>query len=81
VTMLTGVAGSFGVQPHLPSKKPSAVIFTLSARSLDDVREAMERGPDAREIQSADPLEADLNSSPSTTTGMASTEPRHRRRR
>jgi membrane fusion protein, multidrug efflux system len=25
--------------------KPSAVIFTLSARSLDDVREAMERGP------------------------------------
>jgi membrane fusion protein, multidrug efflux system len=25
--------------------KPAAVIFTLSARSLDDVREAMERGP------------------------------------
>jgi membrane fusion protein, multidrug efflux system len=25
--------------------KPSAVLFTLSARSLDDVREAMERGP------------------------------------
>jgi multidrug efflux system membrane fusion protein len=25
--------------------KPSAVIFTMSARSLDDVREAMERGP------------------------------------
>jgi multidrug efflux system membrane fusion protein len=25
--------------------KPSAVMFTLSARSLDDVREAMERGP------------------------------------
>jgi membrane fusion protein, multidrug efflux system len=25
--------------------QPSAVIFTLSARSLDDVREAMERGP------------------------------------
>jgi membrane fusion protein, multidrug efflux system len=25
--------------------KPSAVIFTLSARSLDDVREAMEHGP------------------------------------
>jgi hypothetical protein len=36
---------------------------------------------DAREIQSADPLEADLNSPPSTTTGSASTEPRHRRRR
>jgi membrane fusion protein, multidrug efflux system len=25
--------------------KPSAVMFTLSARSLDDVRDAMERGP------------------------------------
>jgi hypothetical protein len=35
----------------------------------------------ARDIQSADPLEADLDNPPSTTTGSASTEPRRRRRR
>jgi hypothetical protein len=49
--------------------------------SYVELLSCLEVNRDAREIQSADPLEADLNSSPSTATGMASAEPRHRRRR
>jgi hypothetical protein len=49
--------------------------------SYVELLSCIEVNRDARDIQSADPLEADLNSPPSTTTGSASTEPRHRRRR
>jgi hypothetical protein len=49
--------------------------------SYVELLSCLEVNRDAREIQSADPLEADLNSPPSTTTGSASTEPRRRRRR
>jgi hypothetical protein len=49
--------------------------------SYVELLSCLEVNRDAREIQSADPLEADLNSPPSTATGSASTEPRHRRRR
>jgi hypothetical protein len=47
--------------------------------SYVELLSCIEVNRDARDIQSADPLEADLNSPPSTTTGSASTEPRHRR--
>jgi hypothetical protein len=49
--------------------------------SYVELLSCIEVNRDARDIQSADPLEADLNSPPSTTTGSASTEPRRRRRR
>jgi hypothetical protein len=49
--------------------------------SYVELLSCLEVNRDARDIRSADPLEADLNSPPSTTTGSASTEPRRRRRR
>jgi hypothetical protein len=50
--------------------------------SYVELLSCLEVNRDAREIQSADPLEADLNSPTSTTTGSASVDsPRHRRRR
>jgi hypothetical protein len=50
--------------------------------SYVELLSCLEINRDAREIQSADPLEADLSSSSSTTTGAASVDsPRHRRRR
>jgi hypothetical protein len=50
--------------------------------SYVELLSCLEINRDAREIQSADPLEADLNSPTSTTTGSASVDsPRHRRRR
>jgi hypothetical protein len=50
--------------------------------SYVELLSCLEVNRDAREIQSADPLEADLSSSSSTTTGAASSDsPRHRRRR
>jgi hypothetical protein len=50
--------------------------------SYVELLSCLEVNRDAREIQSADPLEADINSPRSTTTGAASVDtPRHRRRR
>jgi hypothetical protein len=49
--------------------------------SYVELLSCIEVNRDARDIQSADPLEADLNSPPSTTTGSATAEPRRRRRR
>jgi hypothetical protein len=50
--------------------------------SYVELLSCLEVNRDAREIQSADPLEADLNNPPSTTTGSASLDsPRRRRRR
>jgi hypothetical protein len=49
--------------------------------SYVELLSCIEVNRDARDIQSADPLEADLNNPPSTTTGSATTEPRRRRRR
>jgi hypothetical protein len=49
--------------------------------SYVELLSCLEINRDAREIQNADPLEADLSKSSSTTTGMASGgSPRHRRR-
>jgi hypothetical protein len=50
--------------------------------SYVELLSCLEINRDARDIQNSDPLEADLTSSASTTTGMASAgSPRHRRRR
>jgi hypothetical protein len=50
--------------------------------SYVELLSCLEINRDAREIQSADPLDADLNSPPSTTTGAGSVDgPRHRKRR
>jgi hypothetical protein len=49
--------------------------------SYVELLSCLEVNRDARDIQSADPLEANLNSPASATNGAASTEPRHRRRR
>jgi hypothetical protein len=57
------------------------MVSTGGPASYVELLSCLEINRDARDIQNADPLDADLNSSPSTTTGMASTEPRHRRRR
>jgi hypothetical protein len=50
--------------------------------SYVELLSCLEINRDARQIQSADPLEADLSKSASTTTGAASADsPRHKRRR
>jgi hypothetical protein len=50
--------------------------------SYVELLSCLEINRDAREIQNADPLEADLSRPASTTTGSASADnPRHRRRR
>jgi hypothetical protein len=50
--------------------------------SYVELLSCLEVNRDAREIRSADPLEGDLNTASSTTTGSASVDsPRHRRRR
>jgi hypothetical protein len=49
--------------------------------SYVELLSCLEINRDARDIQNADPLEADLGSSASTTTGAAGVDSRHRRRR
>jgi hypothetical protein len=61
--------------------KTLCMVSTGGPASYVELLSCLEINRDARDIQNADPLDADLNSSPSTTTGMASTEPRRRRRR
>jgi hypothetical protein len=57
------------------------MVSTGGPASYVELLSCLEVNRDAREIQNADPLDADLNSSPSTTTGSASSEPRRKRRR
>jgi hypothetical protein len=49
--------------------------------SYVELLSCLEVNRDARNIQNADPLEGDLNSSASTMTGSASVDPRQRKRR
>jgi hypothetical protein len=57
------------------------MVSTGGPASYVELLSCLEINRDARDIQNADPLDADLNGPPSTTTGSASTEPRRRRRR
>jgi hypothetical protein len=56
------------------------MVSTGGPASYVELLSCLEINRDARDIQNADPLDADLNSPPSTTTGSASTEPRRKRR-
>jgi hypothetical protein len=49
--------------------------------SYVELLSCLEVNRDARDIHSADPLEANLNSPASATTGAANNEPGHKRRR
>jgi hypothetical protein len=64
-----------------PAVRRPALMFNPETAPYVELLSRIEVNRDARDIQSADPLEADLNSPPSTTTGSATTEPRRRRRR
>ena len=57
------------------------MVSTGGPASYVELLSCLEINRDARDIQNADPLDADLNSSPSTTTGSATSEPRRKRRR
>jgi hypothetical protein len=57
------------------------MVSTGGPASYVELLSCLEINRDARDIQNADPLDADLNSSPSTTTASASIEPRRKRRR
>jgi hypothetical protein len=57
------------------------MVSTGGPASYVELLSCLEINRDARDIQNADPLDADLNSSPSTTTGSATGEPRRKRRR
>jgi hypothetical protein len=56
------------------------MVSTGGPASYVELLSCLEINRDARDIQNADPLDADLYSPPSTTTGSASTEPRRKRR-
>jgi hypothetical protein len=57
------------------------MVSTGGPASYVELLSCLEINRDARDIQNADPLDADLNGPPSTTTGSASIEPRRKRRR
>ena len=57
------------------------MVSTGGPASYVELVSCLEINRDARDIQNADPLDADLNGPPSTTTASASTKPRRKRRR